>query len=139
MGLTSHLQLRRSADVVELDADGNTVLDENGDAIVTERVGRWRVLGRFLPERHQVTLTLFSRFLADGQVNGNVVEFDAQEGGTVRYRVLPPGPDQPNGVLDLVLVGSSADTPDAVGGAASFEAWRGEAVTYADRADHVGV
>lgn len=130
MGHTGRLELRRSSDVVQLDDDGNKVLDDNGDAVVLQRAGRWRVLSDHLPERHHIGLDLFLRIMADGQVNGNTIEFDTTADPVspkVRYRVLPPNPNGPSersGVY-LVLVGSSEDTSEAVGGIGSFDAWRG--------------
>jgi hypothetical protein len=105
MGLTTTLELRRS---------------ENG---------RWRTTSRQVPERHQFSSTLFARFLADGLVSGSELTFDVPDGEVV-YRILPPGPDQPPTVIDVVLAGSEADTEDAVGGTAAFDEWRTNGARY---------
>lgn len=130
MGHTGRLELRRSSDVVQLDDEGNKILDDNGDAIVLERAGRWRVVSDHLPERHHIGLGVFLRIMADGQVVGNTIEFDSSAESTspkVRYRVLPPDPHGPreSSSVYLVLVGSGEDVPAALGGIEHFDAWRG--------------
>jgi hypothetical protein len=105
MGMTTTLELRRSAE------------------------GRWRTTSRAAPDRHQFSSTLFGRFLADGIVHGNVVAFDVDD-SEVCYRILPPGEDQPPTVVDVVLIDSPADTDDAVGGTAAFDAWREHGARY---------
>jgi hypothetical protein len=105
MSMTTTLPLRRSAE------------------------GRWRTTSRAVPERHQFSTTKFAQFLADGMVHGNIVSFDVPD-GEVCYRILPPGEDQAPTVVDVVHVGSPADVDDAVGGTASFDAWREAGARY---------
>jgi hypothetical protein len=112
--LTAGLELRKSAD------------------------GRRRVVSRDLPERYQFSIREFADLLATGHVNEKELTFDTAEGGKVRYRILPMDPDHPTPtVIDLVLVGSSADVPDAIGGRDAWDAWLDEGgVTTVPRAEH---
>lgn len=109
MGLTGRLELRKSTE------------------------GRYRVTSRDVPDRHQISTTLFNGVVAASHLDGNRVIFDTADGVGVEYRVLPSGADSSRTVVDLVLVGSSADTDDAVGGQVAFDEWRRDGAVYTPR------